>query len=86
MGPRRLQLYASTARTFKTDAAVEGCVATLVANKASIHMGNHGSELNPENAIGTTDYCLGHGNLESDGESKNKHTVKRRVTAALAVR
>lgn len=61
-------------------------MAAYIANKASIHMGHHGPELNPENAIGTTDYCLGHGNLQSDGESKNKHTVKRLVTAALAVR
>jgi hypothetical protein len=45
-------------------------VATHIANKASIHTRHHGPELNPENAIGTTDYCLGHGNLESDGESK----------------
>lgn len=47
-------------------------MATHIANKASIHTRHHGPELNPENAIGTTDYFLGHVNLESDGESKNK--------------
>jgi hypothetical protein len=35
-------------------------------------MRNHRPELNPENAIGTPDYFLGHVNLKSDGESKNK--------------
>jgi hypothetical protein len=47
-------------------------VATYIANRQSIHLRHHGPELNPENAIGTTDYYLGHVNLESDGESKNK--------------
>jgi len=60
------------ARTFKTGAGRKGRMATHIANKASIHTRHHGPELNPENAIGTTDYCLGHVNLESDGESKNK--------------
>lgn len=59
------------ARTFKTGAGREGRMATHIANKASIHTWHHGPELNPENAIGTTDYYLGHVNLESDGESKN---------------
>jgi len=60
------------ARTFKTGAGRKGRMATHIANKPSIHTWHHGPELNPKNAIGTTDYCLGHVNRESDGESKNK--------------
>ena len=60
VGARRLQLSASTARTFESRTARSGSMATHIANKPSIHMGHHGPELEAKNAIGTAHHGLGH--------------------------
>ena len=81
-----MQLRAVPAGTFEIAVACDRRMPAHLADKPSVHMRNHGPELHAENAIGTANHGLGHGNFESDGESKDQRSIANLVTAAFAVR
>jgi hypothetical protein len=87
MDPRCLQLDASMARTIVTGAVGKGHVATLIADKPSVHLWHHGPELDAENAIGTTNNFLGHNKVFSQtARAKRLRSVKNVSPQAFAAR